>query len=125
MAVPEPFCRRWADLWENLRQENAPLRALVNGRMVSVPEDFYDPYLLKEIDNLSAKKGEFTVGMAVGQTLGHCQFGVWDSWYALRITRFLEQGMLEVVREPEDGRVYSRMLTKGQQAEDMEACKSI
>ena len=40
------FC---ADRWKSLRLENAPLRAVINGRLVSAPETLYDSYIQQEI----------------------------------------------------------------------------
>lgn len=32
--------RLQSSLWNDLKAENAPLRALVNGKLISVPEDY-------------------------------------------------------------------------------------
>ena len=41
--LTRPVLRMLALEWERLREENAPLRAVVNGRVMGVSEDFYDP----------------------------------------------------------------------------------
>ena len=40
-----------ADQWRELQAENAPLRAVLNGRLVSVPESLYDFVILRELDH--------------------------------------------------------------------------
>ena len=48
----------YAYIWEDLKEENAPLRAIVNGKLVSVPEDFYDHFLIKNIPNEEFMMGD-------------------------------------------------------------------
>lgn len=38
-----------AEEWRRLTEENAPLRAYVNGRVISVGEDFYDSVIMRHI----------------------------------------------------------------------------
>ena len=110
--------KRCASMWDELRQENGILRAVVNGRPVTVPEDFYD-YLLEEAlekfrEELctEGKPEEFGEGRLIGEVLGRSQLGMWDSWLAVRVEKMMENGLLEVVREAEDGRVYGRILRR-------------
>lgn len=35
--------------WRKLMRENQSLRAVVNGELISVPEDFYDPFILRAL----------------------------------------------------------------------------
>ena len=35
--------------WNQLQNENAPLRAMLNGKLQSVSEDIYDSFILREI----------------------------------------------------------------------------
>lgn len=41
-ALSKEEVRMYAMLWSELIEENSPLRAVVNGKVLSVPEDFYD-----------------------------------------------------------------------------------
>lgn len=45
-AFPTGISRRWKEL----QGEHAVLRAVVDGRLCSVPEDFYDPWIRKAAD---------------------------------------------------------------------------
>ncbi len=40
--VSKEELRMYASLWNELVEDNNPLRAIVNGKMIGVPEDFYD-----------------------------------------------------------------------------------
>lgn len=53
VPVPARIIRDMAGQWQQLQKENAMLRAVINGRVRSVREDFYDEVLarcLKEAD---------------------------------------------------------------------------
>jgi len=81
--------------WEKLAKENAPLRAVVNGVLCSVPVNFYD-YMLYE----HFKDGGFKVAEAVGHALikdGATGINVW--WFLKRIEHMLHIGELEMVEE--------------------------
>lgn len=94
-----------ASRWHELQMENAPLRAVVNGKLVSIPEDFYD-YFIRQ----SLLDGEFTVARLIGTVLGNHQLGIGDWWVAQRIDFMIANGELEVVSDKEFG--YSRMLKR-------------
>lgn len=96
--------------WEHLRQENGPLRAVVNGYLRTVPADFYDDALRRA---LAEQPEEFHQARAIGLTLGKYLPGISDCWLALRMEAMLERGELETVTEaPEDGPAYHRLLRK-------------
>ena len=82
--------------WKELQRENAPLRVCLNGGLQSVPENFYDSFLLRELERLPE---EFLEASLVGNVLGRYQLGVGDGWLALRIEAFCRQGLLEVVQD--------------------------
>lgn len=85
-----------AGRWKELQRENAPLRVCLNGGLQSMPENFYDSFLLRELERLPE---EFLEASLVGNVLGRYQLGVGDSWLALRIEAFCRQGLLEVVQD--------------------------
>jgi hypothetical protein len=94
-------------LWNELKAENAPLRALVNGRLISVPEDFYDHILIKNIPD-----GEFLMSRLIGTVLGKYALGVGDGWYALRLEKMIAANMLEVIADKDASRPYGKILKK-------------
>lgn len=92
--------------WRQLQRENSPLRVCLNGGLQSVPETFYDGFLLRELEQLP---DTFLEAALVGNVLGKCQLGIGDGWLAVRIEDFCRKGWLEVVT---DGPGIRRKLRK-------------
>lgn len=90
--IPKNIRRAIAMEWSQLREENAPLRAVVNGRLHSVGEDFYDPFIRAHIPD-----GTFRVAQLIGDMLGRCQLGIGDWWIAKRIQAMKNHGELITV----------------------------
>lgn len=83
--------------WQALQRENAPLRAVVNGELVSVPETWYDPFLRREI---AAEGEEFMAARVVGNVLGKYRLGIGDSELAQRLKDMIQAGQLQQVTYP-------------------------
>ena len=110
--APRALCRAFAARYRALREENAPLRATVNGRLLSVPETFYDGLIEKEIAAQGAAIDEAAV---IGNVLGKYRPGVGDGYLALRIEAMLRAGKLSVLQEaPAEGPAYGRLLARVQ-----------
>jgi len=102
--------RAAASRWRMLTQENAPLRAVVNGRLVSVPADFYDSFLRREIERLPEEWNEAEL---IGNVIGRYQLGVEDGWFARRVEAMMEAGELAAVTQAAQGDpVYNRILRR-------------
>lgn len=111
-TVPPVFIHRCASHWQQLQAENTPLRALLNGRLVGMPETLYDDFILREI---AAEGEEFQEAMIIGRVLGKYQLGISDVWVADRIEKIIRAGKIEIVSTPEkDMPVYHRILRKRQ-----------
>ena len=94
--APAPLCKNLASKWKTLQQENAPLRAVVNGHLFSVPETFYDDFIGREIE---AEEGQFHESAFIGRMLDKYQLGISDSLIALRIEAMIQDRRLEVVED--------------------------
>ena len=102
--------RYFSMLWRTMQQENSPLRAMVNGQLLSVGADFYDGIILRELEK---QPREFHEGRLIGEILGRYQLGLGDSLIALRIEEFISRGMLTPATLPcEDRPIYHRYLRK-------------
>ncbi len=97
--------RSYALNWNELKEDKSILRAVVNGRVIGVTEDFYDHIIRKELPD-----GEFVMGYLIGTILGKYPLGVGDWWYAKRINRMIELGELVVVKKQKE--IYSQVLKK-------------
>lgn len=95
--------------WNQLVQESAALRAVVNGQLVSVSEDIYDSFIRREIDRLP---DEFYETKLIGKVLEY-QLGIGDYWIHRRIERMISTEELEAAALPEKGMpAYRRLLRK-------------
>jgi hypothetical protein len=63
---------QYRELWERLRTENAPLRILTEGQLVSAPISYFDPLLLSYVTP-QFQKAALIVGKALAD--------IWDSSY--------------------------------------------
>lgn len=92
--------------WRTLREENAPLRAVVGGRVYSVSPDFYDPWIRRQMPKESCM-----VAQLIGWTLGAYPMGLGDWLIAKRIRAMLDSGELEMIRKGERG-FYSSVISR-------------
>ncbi|OPY56466.1 MAG: hypothetical protein A4E55_02105 [Pelotomaculum sp. PtaU1.Bin035] len=107
LPVSEQSC---ASHWQELQRENAPLRATLNGQLISAPETLYDGFILREI---AAEGEEFQETMVIGRVIGKYQLGIGDAWIAFRIEEMIHAGKLEsVTAAAEDMPIYHRVLKK-------------
>lgn len=79
--------RQCARLWQTLVAENAQLRAMVDGRLCSVPVDFYDDVLRNAIPPVTCR-----VAWIIGTALTRGPAGVSDWWYANRLRAIIAAG---------------------------------
>lgn len=107
--ISNPLRRHYADTWRALAEENAPLRAVVNGEVRSVPQDLYDGCILRE---LAAAGEEFHEAALIGNVLGKYRLRISDLWIHERIERLVQAGDLQALTKAEDGCPYRRMLRK-------------
>ena len=104
------FISACAAKWDQLQNENAPLRAMLNGKLQSVSEDIYDSFILREI---AAQPEQFKMATVIGNVLGKYQLGISDVWIANRIDKMIENDILNIVQDAPKGETsYRRILRK-------------
>jgi hypothetical protein len=96
-----------SDHWHKLMIENAPLRAIINGKLTSVPENFYDFIITNNLPD-----NDFIMARFIGKLLGEYRLGISDSWYALRIEKMIEENKLIVVENEDLSHPYKKVLRK-------------
>ena len=106
VELPPLRVRMLAGEWRTLADENAPLRAMVNGRLISVEAEFYDPLILREV-----QVGPVQVANLIGNVLGRQHPGVDARLLAGRIRAMLDAGALRMVREDPD-RFYASVVER-------------
>lgn len=108
--LPLNLLRNLANRWRKLQKENATLRAVLNGQLVSVPESLYDFFILGELEQ---QEDTFKEAYLVGRVLGKYRLGIGDAWVALRIEQMIRDGLLIPMTTPEPGApIYHRVLRK-------------
>ncbi len=95
----------YASNWIELKEDKSTLRALVNGKVIGVPEDFYDHIIRKELPD-----GEFIMARLIGTILGKYPLSVGDWWYAKRIKVMIEHGELVAVQEHRE--IYQQIIKR-------------
>lgn len=103
----------YADLWKELVKENAPLRAVVNGRLISVPADFYDFMVEGGI-----RERPFRAVELVSYAFRY-QMGVSDDLFLESVQRLIDDGRLVVVDDEDIEWDGERLLRR---AETMVSC---
>lgn len=120
-AVPKQLCallaeervlaggelRDLAGRWQLLRQENAPLRVVQDGAVVSAAAHYYDDLIRDEFPQGACKVAEL-----VGRVLAIHQLPLEDSFLARRIAHFIQSGELVLLHETERG-FYDATVARG------------
>lgn len=84
--------RMYAILWSELIEDNSPLRSVINGKVLGVPEDFYDFQIWKRLTEKPVKEARL-----IGDILGYSQISVGDWWYAKRIEYYIQHKKIRIV----------------------------
>lgn len=95
--------RMYAQLWTELTEDNSPLRAMINGKVTGVSEDFYDFLIWKRLTRKPIKEARL-----IGDILGCFQIGMGDWWFARRIEHFIQQDKIKVINDSENK--YARVI---------------
>ncbi len=107
--IPRNYRRNCAMLWRELTIENAPLRAVVNGSLVSVPLDFYDFFIQKELD---AADETFVEEHLVGCIIARYGLKISDALIAQRIETRCKTRELEIISPAEAEAAPPRRILK-------------
>lgn len=84
----------FSNKWNDLVDDNSPIRTMLNGHVLGVSEDFYDFIIRKEMP-----KEEIKMARLIGNILGKYPLGVSDWWYAKRILTMIKQGEFIIVED--------------------------
>lgn len=87
-----------SDRWQKLKAENAPLRVVENGAVISADVSYYDDKIRLEFPDEPCK-----ISLLVGRALGRQNIPTGDVFIAKRIQHFINNGELEVLKDPHEG----------------------
>lgn len=97
--LTEELVKDFAQQWRSLQAEDAALRAVINGRALSVSEDFYDALIQHELDQADDK---FSQSWLIGRILDKYPIGLGDTWIRKRLDKQIAEGKLEIVEMDPD-----------------------
>ncbi|WP_307840171.1 DUF3658 domain-containing protein [Bacillus cereus] len=75
--------------WEKCSQTKDILRILLNGKIVAVPEDYYDAFILENTSK-EYQKASRVVGIVMGES-NQC---IGDTYLDFRVSQLIRQGKL-------------------------------
>lgn len=93
--------------WEELAQTKDVLRLWQNGRIASVPEDYYDSLIIemmKEMHHKQESKDFIRAGRVIGEILSQMNEVVGDAYLEYRLRHLIYNGILELKGIPKSMR---------------------
>lgn len=84
--------------WLSLSENQDILRLWRNGRIQSVPEDYYDELMIKRAKKLHGKqnpKAFIKSARLIGDMLGHVDQYIGDAFFEYRLKKLIENGIFE------------------------------
>ncbi|MBT2218101.1 DUF1835 domain-containing protein [Virgibacillus dakarensis] len=103
--------------WQDFAESHETLRIWRNGRIQSVPEDYYDEFIIKKAKKLHGKrktKDFMKSARLIGEVLGHLDQYVGDTFLEYRLKKLIEAGVFEFEGSLEAMRFYSVRLKRQQ-----------
>ena len=94
--------------WDKLVDENAVLRIIKNGEVISVPDDYLD----EEILSLAPTDDHFPAAYLEGMALGYLAHYITCSYADWRIEELIKQGKLIVVERKKNPKFWNRMVLR-------------
>ncbi|MDD4849704.1 MAG: DUF3658 domain-containing protein [Gemmiger sp.] len=89
---------RLARRWQTLKAENAPLRVVENGEVISTELCYYDDAIRKAFPQDTCN-----IANIIGRALGNQEVPTGDVFVAKRLQAFIESGELAVTKNSTDG----------------------
>ena len=105
-VLPPAEVRALAGQWQTLRAENAPLRVVEQGRVVSAGLDYYDGLIRQAIPDAPCQAVQI-----IGTALGKQKVPTGDRFIAKRLQHFIDAGELAVVQPGDEG-FYSMVVRR-------------
>ncbi|MBD8500108.1 DUF1835 domain-containing protein [Paenibacillus arenosi] len=96
--------------WLELAEDTGNLRVMQDGKVTTVPVDYYDTYLLQTVEQLHQLQKEvhfIKSARVIGQALSSAQQYVSDCYFEYRLRELIYAGKLEIKGIPRAMRYYS------------------
>lgn len=89
---------KYVQTWEQLYNENAELRVIIDGVLTSVPIDYLDDKIL----SYAPKDVDFKLGNLIGISFGNCSHYLSGGFVESRIEAMIDKGIIEVIKKSDD-----------------------
>ena len=96
--------------WERLCEDKEVLRIWESNKITSVPENFYDEYIINTVEKLhqNKKHNDFIKSARIiGEVIGHLNQYIGDQFIEYRIIRLIVDGIFDIEGVPKAMRYYS------------------
>jgi len=108
LGVPDISSLQWE--WQEIMKQAGMLRIWQDGKVLEVPIDYYDQYLLETLDKLKPSaddNGFLKSARLIGEAIGYCEQYIGDSYFEYRLRELIYDGILEIKGVPAAMRFYS------------------
>lgn len=96
--------------WEQLCEDKEVLRIWESNKIISVPETFYDEYIINTVKKFHKKKKSIEFiksARIIGEVIGHLNQYVGDQFIEYRVRRLIVDGIFDMEGVPKAMRYYS------------------
>lgn len=101
---------RFEEEWLSLASTRDVLRIWEDGEIVSVPDDFYDDYMIDTARKLHDENGQkdfMKSARVIGEVIGHLEQYLGDQYFEYRLRHLIMNGVFEIKGVPKAMRFYS------------------
>ena len=106
-VLPADEVAQLAERWRRLKAENAPLRVVEQGQVVSAGLDYYDEKIRAEFPAASCRVADL-----IGRALGRQKIPTGDAFIAGRVRHFIESGELVLTEQRSGAGFYGAAVTR-------------
>lgn len=106
-VLPADEVAQLAERWRRLKAENAPLRVVEQGQVVSAGLDYYDEKIRAEFPAASCRVADL-----IGRALGRQKIPTGDAFIAGRVRHFIESGELVLTEQRPGAGFYEAAVTR-------------
>ena len=109
-ALTQTERKTYVQQWEQLCSDKEVLRIWEGKKIVSVPENFYDQFIINTVKKLHQKKKHndfIKSARIIGEVMGHLNQYIGDQFIEYRVIRLIVDGIFDMEGVPKAMRYYS------------------
>lgn len=109
-ALTQKERKAFEQQWEQLCEDKEVLRIWESNKIISVPETFFDEFIIKTVKKFHQKKKQndfIKSARIIGEVIGHLNQYVSDQFIEYRVRRLIVDGIFDMEGVPKAMRYYS------------------